>query len=100
MRPLGCWPRDTRCTARPRRSCPHGTRTPRHTAHYVLVPEHDAGLLDAWYRLGFGQQHAHGIREVPQVAPRPAAVLIRPASRSDIDALARLDLALRENRAL
>jgi ribosomal protein S18 acetylase RimI-like enzyme len=33
--------------------------------HYVLVPGNDGDLVDAWFRLGFGQQQAHGIREVP-----------------------------------
>jgi GNAT superfamily N-acetyltransferase len=33
--------------------------------HYVLVPGNDGELVDAWFRLGFGQQQAHGIREVP-----------------------------------
>src|SRR5919198_74044 len=33
--------------------------------HYTLVPATDAALVDAWFRLGFGQQQAHGIREVP-----------------------------------
>jgi len=31
------------------------------TRHSVLAPAHDAELLDAWWRLSFGQ-HAHGIR--------------------------------------
>src|SRR6476619_2068285 len=29
------------------------------TAHYGLLPAHDDALLDAWNRLGFGQQHLH-----------------------------------------
>ena len=29
------------------------------------VPAHDAALLRAWSRVGFGQQHALGVREVP-----------------------------------
>ena len=33
--------------------------------HYVMAPAHDAALLRAWSRVGFGQQHAHGVREVP-----------------------------------
>ena len=70
------------------------------TAQYVLVPAFDKTLLDAWYRLGFGQQHAHAIREVPD---RPAAagrVTVRRATRADIPALARLDLALPEHQRL
>jgi ribosomal protein S18 acetylase RimI-like enzyme len=69
------------------------------TAHYVLTPGHDPGLLDAWHRLGFGHQHAHGIRPVPTSAPTPpASVRIREPRHDDIDALARLDLALPEHQ--
>jgi hypothetical protein len=32
--------------------------------HAVLVPAHDGELLEAWWRLSFGQQHAHGVREL------------------------------------
>lgn len=56
------------------------------TRHYVVVPASDA-LLDAWYRLGFGQQQALAIREVPDVA-MPAGV--RVAEIRDVDALMEL----------
>jgi GNAT superfamily N-acetyltransferase len=69
------------------------------TAHYVLVPAQDAALVDAWFRLGFGQQQAHGIQPVPSIAPAPPVHLtIRHAARSDIPVLARLDLALPEHQ--
>ena len=35
------------------------------TRHYAVVPATDAELVDAWFRLGFGQQQAHGMQEVP-----------------------------------
>lgn len=71
------------------------------TAHYVLTPAYDPAVLDAWYRLGFGQQHAHGIRPVPASAPTsPASVRIRGPRRADIDSLARLDLALPQHQGL
>jgi GNAT superfamily N-acetyltransferase len=63
-------------------------------AHYVLVPAHDLALVDAWFRLGFGQQHVHGIREVGPPATPPPGVTIRVARRSDIPVLAQLDLEL------
>src|SRR5919206_2566 len=36
------------------------------TRHYALVPARDASYVDGWFRLGFGQQQAHGVREVPE----------------------------------
>jgi ribosomal protein S18 acetylase RimI-like enzyme len=63
------------------------------TAHYVLTPASDAELVGAWFRLGFGQQHAHAIRP-PEKIDVVADVLIRPAQRSDIPVLAQLDLEL------
>jgi GNAT superfamily N-acetyltransferase len=67
-----------------------------HTAHYALVPAHDADLVDAWFRLGFGRQHVPAIRDLSAV-PDPAPG-IRPARRDDIDMLARLDLTLPEHQ--
>jgi GNAT superfamily N-acetyltransferase len=29
---------------------------------YAMAPAHDPKLVEAWYRVGFGQQHAHGIQ--------------------------------------
>ncbi|MBX7266153.1 GNAT family N-acetyltransferase [Micromonospora sp. Llam7] len=65
------------------------------TAHYVVVPAHDAELVRAWFRLGFGQQHAHAIR--PAVRPGtvlPDGLSVRRATRADVPALAQLDLEL------
>ena len=67
------------------------------TAHFVIVPSHDEALLDAWYRLGFGQQQALAIREVPTEEPK-STVTVRRAERGDIDVLARLELALPEHQ--
>jgi ribosomal protein S18 acetylase RimI-like enzyme len=65
------------------------------TAHYVLVPAHDAAVLRAWCRLGFGEQQAHAVRPVPRSAPPvPSHLTVRPARREDVRALARLDLEL------
>ncbi|BCJ62159.1 hypothetical protein Jiend_55810 [Micromonospora endophytica] len=66
------------------------------TAHYVVVPADDADLVRAWFRLGFGQQHAHAIRpaERPVVASRADGLSVRRATRADIPELARLDLEL------
>jgi len=66
------------------------------TSHYAVVPASDSALIDAWFRLGFGQQHVHAIRDAP-VTPLGESlpgVEIRRATRDDIEALAELDLVL------
>ena len=71
------------------------------TRHYVLVPASDGALVDAWFRVGFGGQHAHGIREVPartEVAV-PDGFEIRHPEESAIEALIDLDLALPRHQA-
>jgi GNAT superfamily N-acetyltransferase len=73
------------------------------TSHYALVPATEVALVDAWFRLGFGHQHVHAIREAPpasEVRQVPDGLLIRRARREDIDALARLELVLPEHQAL
>ena len=68
------------------------------TAHYALVPASDAALVDAWFRLGFGQQHAHGIRSVPR-AVEPVSldgVEIRRARSHDVELCLPLDRLLPE----
>jgi GNAT superfamily N-acetyltransferase len=57
------------------------------TRHYAVVPASDEALLEAWYRLSFGQQQALGIREVPD-ASMPANV--RPAEERDVEPLVEL----------
>jgi GNAT superfamily N-acetyltransferase len=64
--------------------------------HYALVPATDPALLDAWSRVSFGQQHAYGIREVPDVG-WPEGV--RLAEERDIDALVELSPLIREHHA-
>jgi ribosomal protein S18 acetylase RimI-like enzyme len=67
------------------------------TRHYVIVPATDAALVDAWFRLGFGQQHAFGIREVPPEVEWPEGV--HPATETDVDALVALAPLLRDHQA-
>ncbi len=66
------------------------------TRHYVLAPASDAELLDAWSRLSFGQQHAHGIREVPDVAWPDGT---RLATEDDIDALMELSPVISDHQS-
>ena len=68
--------------------------------HSVLVPAHDEELLDAWWRLSFGQQHAHGVREVPPSSnvSVPDGVEIREPRVEDVEQLIDVDLALPEHQ--
>lgn len=70
------------------------------TAQYVLVPD-QAELVDAWFRLGFGAQHAHAVRPVPAepLPPRPG-LTVRRANRDDVPVLAELDLVLPQHQGL
>jgi GNAT superfamily N-acetyltransferase len=53
------------------------------TRHYALVPALD-DQVDAWFRMSFGAQQAHGIKEVDQRTWPPGA---RRAEPGDIEAL-------------
>jgi ribosomal protein S18 acetylase RimI-like enzyme len=66
-------------------------------AHHVLVPATDASLVDAWFRLGFGAQQAHGIADVRETA-WPAGT--RVAEEGDVDALAELAPYLNRHQQL
>jgi ribosomal protein S18 acetylase RimI-like enzyme len=71
------------------------------TGHYALVPAADGALVDAWFRLGFGGQHAHGIQEVPpqNAVDVPRGFEIRHPSADEIDELIDVDLALPTHQA-
>jgi ribosomal protein S18 acetylase RimI-like enzyme len=66
------------------------------TKHYALVPATDAELVDAWFRISFGAQHAQGIQEVPDHTDVvvPDGFEIRPPEESEIEDLIEVDLAL------
>ena len=69
-------------------------------AHYVLVPATDRELVDAWFRLSFGAQHAAAIQETPEpTADSPGGVVVRRAEREDIEAATALDLELARHQA-
>ncbi|WP_117212644.1 GNAT family N-acetyltransferase [Allorhizocola rhizosphaerae] len=67
-----------------------------HKAHYVLVPASDVDLIGAWFRVGFGHQHTHGIRP----PARAEALRARRATAADVPTLARLDLELPLHQSL
>jgi ribosomal protein S18 acetylase RimI-like enzyme len=70
--------------------------------HWALVPATDAALVDAWFRLGFGQQQAHGIQEIPEEieVAVPDGFSIREPDLADVERLIDVDLALPAHQAL
>lgn len=66
------------------------------TRQYVMAPASDSALVDAWFRSSFGQQHAHGVRDVPE-AEWPESV--RLANERDLDELVELSPLLVEHQA-
>jgi GNAT superfamily N-acetyltransferase len=67
------------------------------TRHYVYVPASDSALVDAWFRVGFGAQHAFGIRELGDEPPvQIAGVLAREADERDVEPLVKLAPLLNE----
>ena len=64
--------------------------------HYVLVPALDDALVEAWFRVGFGQQQGHGLRAVTGRTPSPRhdnVEVCRPTP-ADVDRLIDVDLVL------
>ena len=63
------------------------------TNHHVLVPATDAGMVDAWFTLDFGQQHVQAVVDAPPasfgVVPR-SEVIVRAATLDDVPALVQL----------
>ena len=70
--------------------------------HYALVPASDHALVDAWFRLSFGAQHASAIQETPPETTDGAApgVSARRAVAEDVDQVVPLDLELSRHQEL
>ena len=70
------------------------------TRHSVLVPAWDRELLDAWFRLSFGQQHAHGVRKLTELkeVTLPDGFAIRSPDPDEIEDLIDIDLALPDHQ--
>jgi GNAT superfamily N-acetyltransferase len=67
------------------------------------VPADDQGLIDGWFSMSFGLQQVHALRDPVGsefVASIPVGVTVRPAERSDIPALAELELVLPRHTAV
>jgi len=70
------------------------------TRHYAFAPAADSDLLDAWFRLGFGHQHAHALQEVtPRKVALPPGIEIREPREEEIEELIEVDLALPEHQS-
>ena len=69
-------------------------------AHYALLPSHDTGLVQTWFRLAFGWQHTHAIREPAAAGPVHEGLQVRQPTRDEIPVLARLDMVLTDHQAL
>jgi GNAT superfamily N-acetyltransferase len=69
------------------------------TRHYALLPSEPA-LVDAWFRLGFGQQQAHGYREVPRdvEVQLPEGCEIRKPEAAMVDELIEVGGALSQHQ--
>jgi ribosomal protein S18 acetylase RimI-like enzyme len=67
--------------------------------HYAIVPATDPALVDAWFRLSFGAQHAQAIREVPEADTGDSDFVVRRAAESDAEIAAKLDLLLPDFQA-
>lgn len=70
------------------------------TRHYTLVPATDDGLVTAWFRTGFGQQHAFGIRKLTDADGTELPDGVREAEARDVDALIEQAPLLPEHQAL
>jgi ribosomal protein S18 acetylase RimI-like enzyme len=69
-------------------------------AHYALLPSHDRELVHTWFRLAFGWQHTHAIREPAEAGPLHEGLVVREPTRDEIPQLARLDMVLTEHQGL
>ncbi len=69
------------------------------TAHYALLPSYDAELVRAWFRLAFGWQHTHAVREPAAAGPVRDGLTVREPTRDEIPELARIDMVLTEHQS-
>ncbi len=67
--------------------------------HYAIAPATDRALVDAWFRLSFGAQHAQAIQEVPEAADAVPGLTVRRATPEDAETAARIDLILPQYQA-
>lgn len=68
------------------------------TSHFVLTAAHRPEVVDAWFRLGFGQMHAHAIRESAPLVPTVTGAVLRPPTAADIDQIVELEFVLPQHQ--
>lgn len=72
------------------------------TKQYVVVPATDAPTVDAWFRLSFGLQHVHALREGVAADFQPSMhpdLVVRPARHADMARMVELDVVLPQHSA-
>ena len=67
--------------------------------HYAIVPGGDDALADAWFHVGFGMQHVHGVRELSDEPRSETPVQVGAAEERDVDELVELAPLLGEHQA-
>lgn len=68
--------------------------------HYAVVPATEQALIEAWFRLSFGAQHAFGIRETPQADDSvPPGIEVRRAGTADLETVIAQGAVLPEHQA-
>lgn len=67
--------------------------------HFAIVEPPTAEALDPWYRLGFAQMHAYGMRASGAERVERADIMIRRGGAADLETALRLDLLIEEAQA-
>jgi ribosomal protein S18 acetylase RimI-like enzyme len=67
--------------------------------HFAIVEPVSAGALDPWYRLGFAQMHAYGMRESGAERAVVPGVTIRRGGPGDIETAIRIDRLIHDAQA-
>jgi GNAT superfamily N-acetyltransferase len=65
----------------------------------VAVPASDDGLIDAWFRLGFGRQFVWAVREVERCEPVDFGGRLRTSTPADLPSVAGFDRELWTHQA-
>jgi ribosomal protein S18 acetylase RimI-like enzyme len=67
--------------------------------HFAIVAPPTQEALDPWYRLGFAQMHAYGMRESGCERVEAPGIAIRRGGRDDLETALRIDRLIHEAQA-